>query len=156
VPSRYLSIYLNDHLAGATLGVELAARTLRENEGTELGTTLRPLHAEIVEDRETLIGLMRELGIRRSQPKLAAAWAAEKVARLKPNGALSGYSPLSRVLELEGLAAGIAAKRALWLSLAEIDGLEARLDPAALAERAASQLERLEPFRRAAARVAFG
>ena len=34
---KYLAIYFNDHLAGATTGVELAKRIRGENEGTELG-----------------------------------------------------------------------------------------------------------------------
>ena len=36
--------------------------------------------------------------------KNAGAWALEKVGRLKLNGELTSYSPLSRVVELEGLA----------------------------------------------------
>lgn len=35
---------------------------------------------------------------------------AEKLGRLKPNGQLHGYSPLSRVIELEGLYLGISGK----------------------------------------------
>jgi hypothetical protein len=159
VPARLLPIYLNDHLAGATIGVELARRTLRENEGTELGSFLHSLHAEIAEDRETLVRLMRRLGIRPSKPKLGAAWAAEKVGRLKLNGRVTGYSPLSRLLELEGLAAGIEGKQALWLALGELRDRDARFDEihlADLAERARSQRARLEPHRLAAARDALG
>ena len=36
----YLAIYLNDHLAGSTAGVELARRTAHENDGSELGAFL--------------------------------------------------------------------------------------------------------------------
>jgi hypothetical protein len=111
VNRRLLSIYLNDHLAGATLGLELARRAARENEGSPLDTFLQNvLFPEIEQDRETLQQLMAKLGIGRSRPKVAAAWTAEKVGRLKPNGELWRYSPLSRLLELEGLAAGIEAK----------------------------------------------
>jgi hypothetical protein len=53
--SRYLPIYLNDHLAGATLGVELAKRTLGENEDGELGEFMRWLVAQLVEDRRALL-----------------------------------------------------------------------------------------------------
>jgi hypothetical protein len=159
VPPRYLPIYLNDHLAGSTVGLELARRTLAENEGSELGEFLRELVAEIEADRDTLLGLMRELGIARSTVKVAAAWTAEKLGRLKPNGQLRGYSPLSRLVELEGLAAGIDAKRALWLALAELRDRDSRLrnvDLDALAERARSQRERLEAHRLAAAVNALG
>jgi hypothetical protein len=154
MPQRFLAIYLNDHLAGSALGVELARRTLRENRGNELGALLVELAPEIEQDRATLVSLMARLGIATSPLKQAAGWAAEKVGRLKPNGQLRGYTPLARVLELEGLAAGIRAKEAMWLSLREVAPGEGDFD--ALAERARSQRERLEPHRLEAARLAFG
>jgi hypothetical protein len=159
VPSRLLPIYLNDHLAGATLGLELVRRAQRENEGTPLGDFLRGLADEIAEDRRTLVQLMEQLGIEPSRPKVAAGWVSEKVGRLKLNGQLTGYSPLSRLVELEGLTTGIEGKRALWLALAEIADRDERLDRAALetlAERAGSQRERLETHRLQAARDALG
>jgi hypothetical protein len=156
---KLLAIYLNDHLAGATIGVELVRRAARENEGTPLGTFLaETLEPEIVEDRRTLERLMKSLGIKQSRPKVLAAWALEKVGRLKLNGELRRYSPLSRLLELEGLASGIDAKRALWLSLAHRDGNGAAtggFDFGGLAERAGSQRARLEEHRLAAAAAAL-
>jgi hypothetical protein len=99
---------------------------------------------------------MSRLGVKRSRPKVAAAWAAEKLGRLKLNGELLRYSPLSRLIELEGLAAGIDAKRALWLSLASRgDAIGGGTDFGALAERAASQRSRLEEHRLAAAAAAL-
>jgi hypothetical protein len=159
MPARYLPIYLNDHLAGATLGVELARRARRENSGTELGDFLGGLYDELAEDRQTLIELMRTLGIAPSRPKLTGAWAAEKLGRLKLNGQVIRYSPLSRLLELEGLAGGIEGKRALWRTLQQIHDHDTRLaavDLEPLEARAAGQRERLEPFRLAAAREALG
>jgi hypothetical protein len=67
MPSRLLPIYLNDHLAGATAGVELARRSLNENKGTEFEEFLRGLLAEIVEDRATLLQLMERIAVRRSR-----------------------------------------------------------------------------------------
>jgi hypothetical protein len=131
----------------------------RENDGSELGAFLDALHVEIAEDRDTLVALMRALGIEPARSKVGAGWVAEKLGRLKLNGQLTGYSPLSRLLELEGLASGINAKLALWLSLAQVRTRDARLerfDFDALAERARSQRERLEPFRLAAAAEAIG
>ena len=153
---RLLAIYLNDHLAGATVGVELVRRTARENAGTDLGAFLRDrLLPEILEDRQTLERLMRQPGIARSRPKIAAAWVVEKLGRLKLNGELTRYSPLSRLLELEGLAAGIEGKRALWLALGETTSVEG-FDFDALAERAADQRARLEGHRLQAAARALG
>jgi hypothetical protein len=155
-----LAIYLNDHLAGATVGVLLARRALRENQRSELGSFLSgTLVPEIAQDRAALRRVMSELGVAESHPKLLAAWAVEKVGRLKPNGRLRSYSPLSRLLELEGLAAGIEGKRALWLSLATMADREsglARFDFPGLADRALSQRERLEPHRLTAAMLALG
>jgi hypothetical protein len=150
VPSRYLPIYLNDHLAGATLGVELAHRTLRENEDGELGEFLGWLHTQLREDRAALLAVQRRFGVKHSIAKAGGAWAAEKIGRLKPNGHLTSYSPLSRLLELEGLAAGIDGKLGLWLAL-ETAGVEVE----GLADRAREQRARLEPFRLAAARDAL-
>ena len=53
-------------------------------------------------------------------PKSGRRWAVEKIGRLKPNGQLTGYSPLSRVVELEGLALGITGKLSLWKALREL------------------------------------
>jgi hypothetical protein len=159
VNARLLSIYLNDHLAGSVVGVALARRVVKENEGSELGEFLRVLLAEIVEDRATLLRLMDRLGVSRSKSKMAAAWTAEKLGRLKLNGQISGYSPLSRLVELEGLTTGINGKRALWLALGQISDRDERLrqlDFDALAARARSQVERLEPYRLAAASEALG
>ena len=56
----------------------------------------------------------RELGVKPDRPKVAAGWTAEKIGRLKPNAQLRGYSPLSPLVELEGLLIGIQGKLAMW------------------------------------------
>jgi len=150
------AIYLNDHLAGATAGTELARRAAGSNEGTELGSFLGGLAGEIDEDRKALEEVMDRLGVRADPLKRTFAWGAEKLGRLKPNGQLLGYSPLSRLVELEGLHIGVAGKLSLWqvlraTSSAELDGVD--LDR--LVARAERQLAALEPFRLGAAREAF-
>jgi hypothetical protein len=157
--NRLLSIYLNDHLAGATAGVELARRALKENGENDYGQFLATLAEEIAQDRRTLIELMERLTIPRSKVKVPAAWALEKVGRLKLNGRIRGYSPLSRLVELEGLAGGIEAKRAMWLALLQIRASDERLKDFALdalADRAEDQRQRLEPHRVSAAIEAMG
>ena len=130
---KLLGIYLNDHLAGATLGVELARRVRRANEGTGYGEFLDRLCAEIEEDRAELEALMKRLGVGRDRIKVGAAWAAEKAGRLKLNGQLHGYAPLSRVEELEALMLGVEGKLALWRGLRELDAAERGIDDNALA-----------------------
>jgi hypothetical protein len=85
-------------------------------------------------------------------------WALEKVGRLKLNGQLTGYSPLSRVVELEGLMTGITGKIGLWGALLQIAPDEPRLDAAQLErlrERGESQRATVEELRERAAREAF-
>jgi hypothetical protein len=155
--SKYLATYLNDHLGGATAGVELVRRAARENEGSELGAFLADLAKEIEADREALEAIMGELGVKADRAKVAAGWAAEKVGRLKPNAQLRGYSPLSPLVELEGLLVGITGKLGMWRALAEIAdavGLDrARLQ--GLADRAESQRADVERHRLDVARPAL-
>jgi len=156
-PSKYLATYLNDHLMGATLGVELVRRAARENQGSELGAFLSGLAQEIDDDRDTLLALMSELGVKPDRLKVAAGWTGEKVGRLKPNAQLRGYSPLSPLVELEGLLMGIHAKLAMWRALAEVAqdlGLDrARFE--ALSARAERQQADVERHRREVGRRAL-
>jgi hypothetical protein len=144
--SKYLATYLNDHLAGATAGLALARRAASENEGSELGGFLSELAAEIGADRETLKEIMAALGVRVDPVKVLAARAFELVGRLKPNAQLRGYSPLSPLVELEGLALGIEGKLMLWRSLEALGDerlAEAHVDElAARAQRQRADLER--------------
>jgi hypothetical protein len=155
---RFLEIYLADHLAAAAAGLALVRRAARSNTGTRTGDTLRRLTAEIDEDRRTLRRLVTELGFTGSKPKEVFAWTAEKVGRLKLNGQLRGYSPLSRVLELEALSVGIAGKLALWETLERVPDPGQRLrafELHHLVERALLQREEVEELRLEAVHQAF-
>lgn len=152
-----LAIYLNDHLAGATLGVELARRLRASNEDNlEFGPVLAEVCAEIEADRETLRAVMDRLGVGQSKVKPLAAVLGERLGRLKPNGRLWGYSPLSRLDELELLQLGVAGKRRLWRALEHTHAGELPgLDLGALADRASEQLRRLEALHLKAAALAL-
>ena len=154
----YLSIYLNDQLALGVLWREVARRAAHENRGTELGEALAQVATAIEEDVEKFECIMQRLDVRRSPLKARAAMAAERVGRLKPNGHLRGYSPLSRFDELDFLTMGISGKKQLWANLADLAGLAERLpdvDFDDLVARAQHQLEILEPFRRSAGQEAL-
>jgi hypothetical protein len=156
IERRLLAVYLNDHLAGATGGVELARRARGSNRGTRLGESLAEICAEIEADRATLERMMEQLEVKRSTAKVAGAWAAEKLGRLKLNGRLTGYSPLSRLVELEMLQIGISGKIQLWQALAETRGARlAQFDLPGLIARAESQHATIERLRLGAAREAF-
>jgi len=153
---KLLAIYLNDHLTGATAGRELAKRALGSNSGNRFGETLEWIAPEIDEDRETLLEIMRTLEIGQDRVKKAAGFLAERTGRLKLNGSLTSYSPLSRLVEFEGLTLGVAAKQSLWRTLGALD--DPRLgafDFAALEQRAGRHHEALEADRLEAARIAL-
>jgi hypothetical protein len=157
MPRTLLSIYLADHLSGATAGVALARRAAKHHEGTPAGRRLAQVAHEIEDDRETRKLLMSELGMRGSRVKNAAAWVTERLARLKPNGRARGENILHRMHELEALSLGIAGKQALWsaLRVAPQAPAIAGVDLDVLGERAASQRERVEIERIALARAAL-
>ena len=151
-----LRTYLQDHHAAATAGLELARRTAGSNAETEFGAELGRIADEVAADREALEQVMDGLGVGKSKLKDAAGWTAEKVGRLKPNDSLLSYSPLSRVVELEGLLVGVTGKRALWESLrATVGEVVGGVDLAELSGRADDQRARLERLRERAAAEAF-
>jgi hypothetical protein len=149
---RLLRIYLQDHHAGSVAALELVARAARSNGSNELGEFLQRLHGEISQDQATLLDVMLLLGAEPSRVKNGLAWAGEKAGRLKLNGRLLRPSPLSRVLELEALEAGIVGKRSLWTNLEElVDPRIAGVDLTRLVERAEAQRTDVEQWRRRAA-----
>ena len=111
-----LGTYLNDHLAGSVMGIELAERTIRENEGDPLAARLGRVLEEIREDQAVLKGVIDRVGAAQNPLKKAGAWLAEKAARVKLGGT-DEAGELSRLEVLEVLTTGIHGKRALWRAL---------------------------------------
>jgi hypothetical protein len=154
----HLSTYLRDHRAAAEAGSDIARRLHDENCGTPYEDFLAQLAEDVEEDVMVLERIMERFDVGRPLLKTAAAKAAERLGRLKPNNELTAYSPLSRVIELESLRAGVQGKLALWEALTEIAPFEDRLDAGELAQligRAESQLTGLRLHHRLAAREAF-
>jgi hypothetical protein len=157
--AKYLPIYLNDHLAGAVGAVQLARRTASSNRDSPYGEPLARLAEEIDEDRHTLQDLLKRLGVRGDVVKILASVGAERVGRLKLNGELLRYSPLSRLEELELLSLGVTGKLALWRALrANLadDPRVGAVDFDELIDRATSQRRRLDRLRERAAAEALG
>jgi hypothetical protein len=156
-----LGVYLNDHLAGATGGLELVRRMAASAEpGSESATVRKRLASEIAADRSALIKIMTNLGIKIRGYKMFAAWAGEKAGRLKFNGYLLSRSPLSDLEETEMLRLGVEGKAAGWRTLRAAAEHDSRLDTGQLDEllaRAARQSDELESLRvRIAAQVLAG
>ena len=149
-----LATYLNDHRAGASAGVELARRLCRNNQDNEYGPPLEGIARDVEEDIEALEEVMSRFGVEPDPVKRAAAWSLEKVGRLKLNGQLLGHSPLSRLVELEGMTMGVSGKLAMWIVLNDLYADDPRLDGidlANLVDRARDQRQTLESLRRQAA-----
>jgi hypothetical protein len=155
-----LGIYLNDHLAGSTLGLELAQRIVASARYLPVSDdVLKRLTVEIKEDRITLLEIMDTLGIRIQGYKVFAAWAGEKAGRLKLNGHLLSRSPLSNLEELEMLRLGVEGKGAGWRTLRVVAERDSRLDAGRLDQlimRAARQADLLEELRSYVAEQIFG
>ena len=149
-----LGIYLNDHLAGATAGLELARRVAGTGQVPAPAEQVRQFAEEVAGDRDTLLHIMGTLGIPVRSYKVWAAWAGEKAGRLKPNGHLTTRSPLSNLEELELLRLGVEGKAAGWRTLRVLAERDGRLDVGELDEliaRARSQADSLEEARARAA-----
>lgn len=145
-----LDLYLIDHLTAATGGVRLAerARDQHHDRDAELHRLLVTLTEEIRDDRTELRRMLSRVGASPDPLKLVTAVAAEAIGRLKLNGRLLGRSPLSSLVELEGLAIAIRGKRCGWTALqAAGDERLAGFDFEALIRRADDQYERVEAAR---------
>ncbi|MGH8900486.1 MAG: hypothetical protein ACRDYA_02110 [Egibacteraceae bacterium] len=158
VEHKALDVYLNDHLAGATGGCELALRCQADYEGTPQGEVFAELATEIEEDRQTLEALMERLGTAKNPIKQAATLLMEKLSRVKLGGSSSAETDPSRLLMLETLYLGVEGKACLWRSLKQVAGnytAMASTDFDTLIKRAETQKGRLEQERMAAATTAL-
>ena len=157
--AELLGIYLNDHLAAATGGTELARRVAAVRRSEETGDALLRFAADVAADRVALLGMMAALDVPVRAYKVYAGWIGEKAGRLKLNGRLLTRSPLSNLEELEMLRLGVEGKAAGWRTLRLLADTDPRLDRARLADliaRAESQLELLEGLRVGAALAVVG
>lgn len=155
---RAIDVYLNDHLAGAMLGSDLAERLRDQNENTPLGELMQSLAPQIEEDRQTLIGLMERMDTSRSTVKQAGAWVSEKASRVKFGGLTSGEPELGTFMAVESLALGVLGKLSLWRALGQVADQHpaiASVNLDELIDRAQTQYELLERERLAAGRRAL-
>ena len=151
-----LHLYLNDHLAGATIGRDLA-RTLAEHTAdTAFGAEMARIADEIAEDREELERIMEAVGAQQSTVKQALGWMTERLGRpAMTGGATSTAHPeLGELRAFEMLSLGVEGKECLWETLRSLEATEPGLsgfDFPGLLERAQDQREALERERLAAA-----
>jgi hypothetical protein len=148
-----LGVYLNDHLAAATAAVELCRRSARSVPDQETIVALSELADELDSERDALRQLMQRLSVEENRPLEAVGWLGEKLGRLKPNGSLVHRSPLSDVVELEGLRLTVQGKLGCWRALrvvADHDPRVAAQEMDILVGRAEDQARRVDVLHRRA------
>jgi hypothetical protein len=114
---QLLHVYLNDHRAGGIGARAVAERSRASNEGNGFGAFLGWFVEQLDEDLEQLDRVVARCGGRVSPAKMLGARMGAEAGRLKLNGRLWSYSPLSRVLEFELLRSGVAGKTQLWQTI---------------------------------------
>ena len=155
---KAIDVYLNDHLAGAMLGRDLAEQIRSRSHGTALGQLMESLAPEIEQDRQTLIELMRRVGSSKNPVKQATAWIAGKVSRAKFSGMTSRDPELGTFMALETLALGVRGKACMWTALKQVADEHppiASMNLDELIDRAHTQQDALERERLAAGMRAF-
>ena len=155
---QYLTIYLNDHRAGAAAGIVLARRLWRKNRSGPWSAELRDILKLIKAEKEALDSVRAAVGVTGGQLKRVGALVAAQASRIKPNGHFLRYSPLTRLGELEALMSGVQSKLRLWAALEEAAASLpeiGRFDFVALGEQSAAELHVLGEIHRWAAREVF-
>jgi hypothetical protein len=153
---EYLSIYLNDHLAGSLTAIEILEHF--ETEGTDFLPVISALKTDIEADRNQLLTLMHRLGIAESRVRKVTGWIAEQIAEAKFESDDESRGPLRRLERLEAIAVGIDGKSALWRALnaaAETSPELRGIDYEQLWQRAQDQRTRVETLRLQAAQLAL-
>ena len=141
-----IHVYLNDHLAGATAGADLARQAAERHDG-ELGEFFTQLSDEISADYNTLTSLMDQMGAHASGAKEVLAKAGSEITERKFSGESIDDPEFGTFITLETLSIGVEGKLCMWTALKAIESEVPELadtDLDTLFERARSQRDRIE------------
>jgi hypothetical protein len=155
---EHLATYLNDHLAGSVVAVELMENLEAVYADTPVAEFIAKLRADVEADRVELKVLMGRLQISESRTRKASAWLTEKLTELKLRLDDSTHGDLRLFESLEALSLGIEGKRSLWLALAAAAEVSPKLrivDYERLRQRAEEQRGRVEIKRIEVAKTAL-
>jgi hypothetical protein len=148
--AKALRTYLNDHLAGSVVALELLDHLAHLHQDADGKRFFTSLHADVEEDQKVLQEVLYKVGGKESTVRKGAAWLSEKIGQAKLRLDDPGDGQL-RVLEaLETLGLGIQGKLALWRALAAVADRVAQLegvDFVLLEQRAMQQYQRVETQR---------
>jgi hypothetical protein len=120
-----LVTYVNDHLGGAQVAVQLLEAMRNQQNDQEFRQFASVLLPEIQADDLTLRRIAEKIGPSPSSFKQMGGWLLEKAARLKLGHADSATFELFESLEL--LALGIQGKASLWKALQVVSNSDGRL-----------------------------
>jgi hypothetical protein len=143
-----LDTYINDHLAGATAGTNLAKIAAEEHQTDEHGPFFSEIYAEIQADFDTLQGLASALGVEESASKSALAEIGSKM--MAPKFTAGDDDELNAFVTLETLSIGVEGKVCMWKALRTVAGDYAgfeQFDVDELLARAEAQREKIEAQR---------
>ena len=156
--NEHLATYLNDHLAGSVVAVELMDNLETAYADTPIANFVNGIRMEVEADQRELQQLMSRLEISESRTRQVSAWLTEKLTELKLRLDDSARGNLRLFESLEALSLGIEGKKSLWLGLAaaaEISPQLRLLDYERLQARAEEQRSRVETKRIEIAKVAL-
>ena len=100
-----LDTYLNDHMAGAAAGTNLAKMAAEEHQTDEHGPFFSEIYAEISADKDTLEQLIHALGVEESASKAALAEVGSKL--MGPKFTAGDDDELNAFVTLETLSIGV-------------------------------------------------
>jgi hypothetical protein len=144
-----LHVYLNDHLAGATAGVDLVKQAAERHDG-DLGEFFAQLADEISADHNTLTSLMDQMGAHHSGAKEVLAKAGAEISESKFSGESLDDPEFGTFITIETLSIGVEGKVCMWKALKVVADDHPDLSSAdvdKLLERGQSQRDRLEAKR---------
>jgi hypothetical protein len=156
--NEHLATYLNDHLAGSVVAIELMENIEAAYAGAPIADFVSNLRADIEADQHELENLMNQLEISESRTRKASAWLTEKLTELKLRLDDSGHGDLRLFESLEALSLGIEGKRSLWMALSTVAETSPELriaDYERLKQRAEEQRARVEAKRIEIAKAAL-
>jgi hypothetical protein len=154
--SELTALYLQTHEGAAAAGSQFFRRVAQSHRGRPWADEINQLSREVSEDLQSLRRLMRKESVARNLLLDAAMQAGELAGRLKPNGRIVRRSPLSDLVEVEGLLDAVRAKAAGWQALLAADPARFAAEVQPLALRADSQIDRLLEIHRTVAADVLG
>jgi hypothetical protein len=130
--------YLEDHLAGADVGLRIASRLEDKHPGTQVAVVMSRMSRDIRSERAVVSDALGRLDAS-PDPVRRAMGLVGALGRLA--GALPFMPEPSLLEDLEALAVGVWGKRLLWGALDRVQGSEGGFDGIDLDELASSAEE---------------